>query len=419
MTTTSAPYLPGRSGRAKAPLVALIALTAAAFLAACGGDSPTENKSPGDSTVAEPSVEARALWLSRYDYSTQPQLMALIDSAAAANFNIIYFQTRGNADALYTPGLEPWFRSLSGGTLGVDPGWDPLRVAIDRAHSKGIELHAWLNITTAWATTYALTESTPRHQLLVHPEWALRDTIASSGKLLADGTSLLFSPAAAGYRTHVARVVADIVRRYAVDGIHLDYIRYPYQEWWDRVSLDAWNAAGRTTSWDDFRRAAVTDIVQQVHDSMNAVRPTARLSAATWGLYKNPAGWSGVATGYDGRLQDARGWANKGIIDALVPMVYWSIKPTYGQKLDFAYLADDHVKAAVNGRHTYVGLDIENDALTTNGSLMVDEINRARFAGARGVSVFSAQILARNNWWHVLPQTVFKKKATVPAMSWK
>lgn len=415
MPARSRPTPSGRAFRA----CALLPLVAAVLLASCGSDSPTETKPPGDSIVPEPAVEARALWLSRYDYSTQAQLLALIDSAASANFNIIYFQARGNADALYQPGLEPWFRSLSGGSLGVDPGWDPLGVAIQRAHMRSMELHAWLNVTTAWATVYPLTESVPRHQLLVHPDWGLRDTLASSGKLLADGTSQLFSPAAAGYRAHVARVAADIVRRYPVDGIHLDYIRYPYQEWWDRVSLDAWNASGRTLSWDDFRRAAVTDIVQQVHDSMKAARPAARLSAATWGLYQNPAGWTGVATGYYGRLQDARGWANKGIIDALVPMVYWPIKPSYGQRLDFAYLADDHARASVNGRHTYIGLDIENDSLKTNGSLMAAEINRARFAGAKGVSVFSAQILARNNWWHVLPQTVFRKKATVPAMSWK
>ena len=186
MVTTSSQLRSCLSGGAPRARAAVVLVAAVALLAACS-DSPTENKPPGsDSTVAEPSVEARALWLSRYDYSTQAQLVALIDSAAVANFNIIYFQARGNADALYAPGLEPWFRSLSGGTLGRDPGWDPLQVAIQRAHLRNIELHAWLNVTTAWATTYALTESTPRHQLLVHPEWALRDTIASSGKLLVD-----------------------------------------------------------------------------------------------------------------------------------------------------------------------------------------------------------------------------------------
>lgn len=404
-------------------LLPLLVLASAMAAAACGGDSPTKppdnTKPPVDSTVPEPTVEARALWLSRYDYSTKTQLLALIDSAAAANFNIIYFQVRGNGDALYKPGLEPWYRSLTTpATLGADPGWDPLQEAVVRAHAKGIELHAWINVNTAWNQTYPLTESTPRHMLLVHPEWGMRDT-TSLGKLQADGNSQMFSPAAPGYRTHVARVAADIVRRYPVDGIHLDYIRYPYQEWWDKVSFDTWTAAGKTQTYDDFRRAAVSDIVKQVYDSIRVVRASARLSAATWGLYKNPANWSGVATGYDGRLQDARGWAQAGYIDALVPMVYWPITAVYGQKLDFAYLADDHVKASVGGRHTYVGLDIENDPSTNEGALMVKEINRARYAGAIGISVFSAQIMAKNNWWHVLPQTVFKKKATVPAMTWK
>ncbi|HEX9105928.1 MAG TPA: family 10 glycosylhydrolase, partial [Longimicrobiales bacterium] len=274
MTTTSVPRL--SAARLSCSLLILGSVLA---FAACGGDkSPTDNgnnKPPVDSTVPEPTIEVRALWLSRYDYSTQAQLVALIDSAAAANFNLVYFQARGNGDALYKPGLEPWYRSLTG-TLGQDPGWDPLQVAIDRAHSRGLELHAWINVAPAWSNTLTLTESTPRHPLLVHPEWAMRDTVASSGKLLVDGSYQLFSPAAAGYRTHVARVAADIVRRYQVDGIHLDYIRYPYPDWWDKVSLDAWNAAGHTQSYDDFRRAQVTDIVKQVYDSMRAVRPVAR-----------------------------------------------------------------------------------------------------------------------------------------------
>jgi len=427
-TTTSSKDTAGPRRLAARTLTTLTALAILAAAACGGGDGPASpgngNKPPVDSTVAEPSVEARALWLSRYDYSTRAGLEALIDSAAVANFNLIYFQARGNGDAWYTPGLEPWGRQLAG-TLGANPGWDPLQVAIDRAHAKGLELHAWINVAPGWvedATTHlplAMPETSPRHAFLAHPEWIMRDTVSASGKRLVDGNYELFSPAAAGYRTHVARVAADIVRRYAVDGIHLDYIRYPYQEWWDKVSFDNWTAAGRTQTWDDYRRAAVTDIVKQVFDSMKIVHPAARLSAATWGLYKNPALWAGVATGYDGRLQDARGWANQGIIDALVPMVYWPIKPTYGQSLDFAYLADDHVRNNPNGRHTYIGLDIENDALSTNGALMVKEINRARYAGAIGISVFSAQILQTNNWWHILPQTVFKKKATLPTMSWK
>ncbi len=418
MTTTSVlRFSPARLARSLLSLGSLLAF------AACGGDkSPTDNGTkPGtDSTVAEPTVEARALWLSRYDYSTQAQLVALIDSAASANFNIIYFQARGNGDAWYTPGLEPWGRQLTG-TLGGNPGWDPLAVAVQRAHADGLELHAWMNVAPGWVEDsnkqpLPMPQTTPAHAFLLHPDWIYK---SRTGQRLADGSYELFTPAAAGYRTWVARIAADVVRRYAVDGIHLDYIRFPYADasWADSLSLAQWNALPVPGNFDDYRRGLITDIVRQVHDSIQAVRPAARLSAATWGIYRNPP-WTGVATGFDGRLQDSRYWATQGIIDALVPMVYWPIKPTYGQYLDFAYLADDHAKAQI-GRHTYIGLDIENDDLSTNGSLMVKEINRARFAGAVGISVFSAQIMAKNNWWHVLPQTVFKKKATVPSMAWK
>ncbi len=420
MTTTSVQHSPARARISLRTL--FLAWLAATLLAACGGDgTPTKppNPQPTDTIPPEPAVEARAVWLSRYDYSTQAQLVALIDSAAAANFNIVYFQTRGNGDAWYTPGLEPWGRQLTG-TLGGNPGWDPLAVALERAHAKGLELHAWMNVSPGWVESggqpLAMPETTPRHAFLDHPDWIYK---TPAGKRLADGSYELFTPAAAGYRTWVARIAADLVRRYPVDGIHLDYIRFPYatSDWADSLSLAQWQALPVPGNFDDYRRGLITDIVRQVYDSMKAVRPAARLSAATWGVYGRVTGWNN-AGGYDDRLQASRDWAAQGIIDALVPMVYWPITPVYGARLDFAYLADDHAKAVTN-RHTYIGLDIENDALSTNGSLMANEINRARRAGAIGVSVFSAQILQKNNWWHVLPQTVFTKKATVPTMSWK
>ncbi|MCH7939255.1 MAG: family 10 glycosylhydrolase [Candidatus Marinimicrobia bacterium] len=124
----------------------------AVFLAACA-------------TLAPPpasSKEARAVWLSRFDYcgvspthdpdSIQAYITQVVRQAARANFNILFFQVRGSGDAYYQPGLEPW-GSLLTGTLGADPGWDPLQFAIEAAQAHGLELHAWVNVYPAWKGT--------------------------------------------------------------------------------------------------------------------------------------------------------------------------------------------------------------------------------------------------------------------------
>ena len=95
-------------------------------------------------------VETRALWVNRWEFNTPDDIRRLADKAAGANFNALFFQVRGNADACYASGLEPWTARLSGGALGDDPGWDPLAVAVEEAHARGLELHAWFNVYPAW-----------------------------------------------------------------------------------------------------------------------------------------------------------------------------------------------------------------------------------------------------------------------------
>ena len=291
----------------------MVAMAAAVLsLAACGGDATgpddDDHEPPPEDTVASPATEGRALWVSRYDWSDAAQLRALIDSAAAANFNIIYFQVRARSDAYYHSNLEPWAHRPPAFTLGRDPGWDPLAVALSAAQAKGVQVHAWLNAFIGWCTSEAIPESTPRHILLVHPDWVMKD---QQGNSSADNCNFL-TPGAAGVRTWLARVSADIVRNYPVDGIHLDYIRYPYPTWgYDPPTLAAYDAAKQTEPWltfEDFRRRLVTLTVREVDDSMRAARPRAVLSAAVWGVYRNTAGWANVATGFDARFQESRGW---------------------------------------------------------------------------------------------------------------
>lgn len=396
--------------------------TAALLLTACGKDAtgPDDEEPPPENpdTVASPATEGRALWVSRFDWSDQAQLRAMIDSAAAANFNIIYLQVRARSDAYYRSNLEAWAPIAPVNTRGVDPGWDPLAVAVAAAHAKGVQVHAWLNALIGWCGTAAIPETTPRHILLTHPEWVLKD---QAGSTYVDGCNFL-TPGDPGVRTWLARVSADIARNYAVDGIHLDYIRYPYATWgYDQQTVTGYETAKQTESWltfDEYRRRMVTYTVREVHDSLQVARPRTVLSAAVWGVYRNTAGWSGIASGYDARLQDSRGWLQQGIIDVIAPMIYWPITPVPGERLDFGWLADDFASNRF-GRHVYIGMGgpwaPDNFCMACD---VVKQIYRARRAQAQGVSVFSGQIVRGLNLWNAIRTGPFKAKVPVPAMPW-
>jgi uncharacterized lipoprotein YddW (UPF0748 family) len=400
------------------------ALVALCTMAAACGDSrspvgpPTPPPPPAE--VPSPPQEARALWISRWDWADEAQLRALLENAASANFNIIYLQVRGRADAYYRSNLEPWAHRPPAFVLGQDPGWDPLAIAIDLGRSRGMEVHAWINALIGWCTQDPIPETVPRHILLDHPEWRM---ISATGGDYVDGCTWI-TPGDPAARAHLAAVSADITRNYDVGGIHLDFIRYPYANWsYDDQSLAAWEqarAAEPALSYDDMRRRLLDSAVREVYDSVTSARPAARLSAAVWGIYRNSAGWSNVATGYDARLQDSRGWTQQRIIDVIVPMIYWNIKD-YGTRLDFAWLADDFAKAP-NPRHVYIGMGAY--APTVDATFCVDcdvvaQIYRARQAGGNGVSVYSGQILRGANLWGALAAGPFKGKVPVPAMPWK
>lgn len=395
-------------------------LAAGLALAGCGSDGVTDPdpKPPTDPDyVASPAVEARAVWVSRYDWSSRADLEALIDSVAGANFNMIYFQARVRSDAYYASSIEPWAQALAG--LGQDPGWDPLAVALSRARFNGLEVHVWLNALIGWCTSSAIPETTPRHVLLQHPDWVMK---TQSGSTTNSENCTFLSPGVPGVRTHLARVSADIVRRYNVDGIHLDYIRYPDATMsYDSqtvASYDAAKVSEPALTYDEHRRRQVTATVREVRDSIRAARPGAALSAAVWGIYQNTAGWSGVSTGYGSRFQDSRLWLQQGLIDAIAPMVYWSVKPTYGERLDFAWLANDFASHAF-GRHVYVGMGVSTPPPENfcPGCDVVKQIYATRRAQAQGVAVFRARLMHPQGW-SALRAGPFPTKVPVPPMTW-
>lgn len=402
---------------------ARVSLALSAVLAACSRDTggPT---TPGNEPVRSDTVEARALWVSRFEYGTSADIVSIMTDAKRANFNLIYLQVRGVADALYRFGLEPCSIRLCG-KLGGTPSWDPLEVAVSEAHTRGIQLHAWLNAFTGWTPTNAITcaalvesdPGNPRHVLLEHPEWKVVDDAGTPHPCPNSEESVWLSPGIAGVRTHLARVAADVARRYDVDGIHLDFIRYPGRKWsYDTASLRAFglDPVIDTSEWAQFRRDQVSAAVRETHDSVLAARPAAVLSAAVWGIYRDRWSWNS-SEGFGQYFQDPRAWAASGDLDVAVPMTYWTIKGSYCAYTDWLCLLDDHLPAYRDAkRHMYIGM-----YATYGPDEMLREIQLGRDRGVQGFTIFSYGSAKSTGLFDALASGAFRLPAKVPAMPWK
>jgi len=348
-------------------------------------------------------VEHRGIWVTRWTYKSPEQVREIMAEVAGAGFNAVYFQVRGQHDAFYRSDIEPWAKDLTG-ELGKDPGWDPLAVAVDAGHSHGLEVHAYLNAFPMWRGEIGPDVSKPLHAWRTNPEWLVADL---------DGTPMglnegyvYASPGNAEVRDRLVAVVADIIKRYAVDGIHLDHIRYPGEQYGrDLPAMAAWESAGRP-AFDDWRRTVVTEAVAAVQ-AVSSVP----VSAAVWGVYENRWGWTEVSEGRNGYFQDADAFTKTGAADALLPMIYWPVNP--GGRLDFGVLVRDHV-ARANGRHVYAGVLADS---SVGIEPLIATILEARKAGSHGVVVF--EYTQSRAWFGALKERVFQDSAVTPPMGWR
>lgn len=264
--------------------------------------------------------EARAIWVTRFAYDSEADVRRIVNAAADARFNVVLFQIRGNGDAYYRSTLEPWAASLAG-KLGEDPGWDPLQVAINAAHARGIELHAYYNVFSAWVTGTppASPAGAPDHAVRAHPEWVER---TSGGETVNDGYQW-FAPGVEAVRAHNVAVAREILTKYAVDGLHLDRVRYATRDMgWNALERAAFAASGET-DYDDWRTKQVNTMVRALFDVTRELRPKAKVSAAVWGIHTRLPGCT-TSDGNRDLYQDSWAWAKDGYIDALCPMIYWA-----------------------------------------------------------------------------------------------
>ena len=385
--------------------------------------------------------EFRATWVITWEHIDQnknpgqnmEKIRKIMEDHKAANMNAVIFQVRQSGTAYYQSSYEPW-----GYYAGYQyPGYDPLEYAIEEAHKRGLELHAWFNVFQT-SSTY------PGTPAATHPEWICRD---QNGITMTSYRSV--SPGLEEVRNYTINVAMEIVRNYDIDGLHLDYIRWnehtntarqivePIMELQRKDGMISSqelqnlnnNPSGRYLydyshpfssgipdtfdSWENWWRWSVTTFVETLHDSIQSVKPHVRLSAAVLGKY-NWSGWQGYGTVY----QDGAKWFNEGSIDHIMPMSYhWTTASGFTGMLE-----DDCPQCW----RIYVepGLESGRSFTVGPGSYILDEnnvwyrhpdivANIRSINWTKGFQFFSYRFWDENNYFNTAGQSFFQDKTKV------
>ncbi|MFC1629572.1 family 10 glycosylhydrolase [Gemmatimonadota bacterium] len=255
----------------------------------------------------------RGLWVSRWEYSSPDDISALLSRSAAWGITDVYFQVRGRGDAFYRSTIEPWGAELTG-TLGQDPGWDPLEVAIREARQRGLRLHAWINTFTMWSGTTPPPATQPEHIYRSNPDWIMANREGLTLRLGNRFGYVLAAPGNPEVQARIEAVVMDIVERYPVDGIHYDYIRLPDHDYsYDAVSRHRFLTESGSDTYMGWQAGEISGMLERISARARAVRRGIIFSAAIVNHYHRAIGIF---------AQDPAVWTASGALDYVVPMMY-------------------------------------------------------------------------------------------------
>jgi uncharacterized lipoprotein YddW (UPF0748 family) len=353
--------------------------------------------------------EVRALWVVRTTLTSPAAIETMVKAARAGGFNTLLVQVRGRADAYYSNGLEP-----RPAALDTQPSFDPLAATIAQAHEADLQVHAWVNVNLVAGVGEM--PSSPDHVIYRHPEWLMVPRTLAEDLLAVDPKSpeylgrltryarsrptelegLYLSPIAPGAAEYTASVVRDIVQRYAVDGVHLDYMRYPTEDFdYSRDALAGFRESvvadlpladrrqydRRLTAepliytqefperWRAFRANQLTNLVQKLREAVKTVKPSATISAAVM-----PA----LAEASSRHLQDWNTWLERDLIDVVCPMAYTTDAATF--------VAQVAAARSAAGRHPlWAGIG----AYQLSSIQIVENVQAARHLGVGGIILFS------------------------------
>ena len=312
-----------------------------ALVLACVLTLVTPAFAAGTSSASE---EMRGVWVSsvyNLDYPSSPttdpdKLKAeadeILDNCVKWGLNAVFLQVRPSGDALYKSDLFPWSKYLTG-SVGTAPqdGFDPLEYWVEAAHKRGLDLHAWINpyrITRGKDTEWNQLPST--HPAKMNPDWVVK---------YSDG-NYYFNPGIPEVRDLVTRGAVEIMQNYDVDGLHMDDYFYPGTDFNDAATYQKYGSSFSNIA--DFRRDSVNQLVAQLDTAVHNIDPDIQFGISPSGIWANkstdPRGSNtNGSEHYVSSYADSLYWIENGLVDYIIPQIYWEI----GHKLaDFATLAD-------------------------------------------------------------------------------
>lgn len=337
------------------------------------------------------SPEARAIWQDRWSMESDAEVQAFVNYAAAHNCNILLGQVYGGSYALYTSSFVPHYLSSS------PANFDSLAALVTKAHAAGLEAHAYINLCLVHQGS-SLTPTNPNHIINSHPEWAMVNSsgVSDITKVGVAGTDIFYCPHQPGFRQYLIDVATEIATNYAVDGIHLDYVRYPDSNfcYCDLHKADFQAMYGRLpeqgdAAWDQMRFDDITNLVSGIYNAVHAVRPQCKVTAAAWKTNRT-------------KFQSPTAWLESGILDAICPMEYTS------DPVQFTDWVNDYAPFT-GGRQIWHGILASGDKIS-------EAITSARNAGSAGQAIFEYSSMSNPRTSDL--DSMYITPVAPPAMPW-
>jgi uncharacterized lipoprotein YddW (UPF0748 family) len=396
-------------------------------------DSSTQ---PASVTPPSPSREFRGAWVAsvaNIDWPSKPglttnqqqaELIAILDRAAKLKLNAVILQVRPASDALYQSKYEPWSEFLTG-QMGKPPApyYDPLAFAVEEAHKRGLELHAWFN---PYRARHAQSKSiiSANHISKTHPE-----LVKHYGKYL------WLDPGEKAVQDHTINVIMDVVNRYDIDGVHIDDYFYPYPEknksnktidFPDELSWHKYQQSGGKATRDDWRRENVNTLVQRLYQNIKSSKPWVKFGVSPFGVwqpgYPQQIGNDNAFNAYQELYADSRKWLMNGWLDYFSPQLYWKIEQA---KQSYPVLLNWWIEQNTQGRHIWPGIYTSRIGKNQSTAWPAKEIiyqikNTQGHAGSDGNVHFSMKPLMQNRGGiaDLLPKDVYNHPALVPSSPW-